>query len=539
MHVQIREPVLVTLYWLGRAAEGCVWYSGPNLDPTPFTGLLDQRTKCCAFLEHTVHLCTSVAGHTPPVDPADLGAGRPLKTPVTLGHGSDSESDTPTRRKVPDVHKDDMLARRTSVSEPRAAVPFNQYLPHRSAQGGYAPPPLPRPRRQEEGPRASWSTASSPVGGDRPLRRKVPDVHKDDMLARRTSVSEPRAAVPFNQYLPHRSAQGGYAPPPLPRPRRQEEGPRASWSTASSPVGGDRPLSAVRSCSEEYFLRPPPRASSTAPTSPTDRKSPSERSGEEEEEEEEEEAALLRTRAAFSLAGKPERGERRSLRAPTPSPRARASPSPPNSLPVPDAAVPVAMATGGAETTGASATSVSMIDMRADEEGRDPHCQARHQGIHSQYLRMRDDEHHWQDDLARWKTRRRSVSQDLMRKEEERKRMEQLMSGGGTSSQRRKSIKTYREIVEDKERREEELRLAYRSARSPEEAAVVLQRYTHRFSISEAVMERLQLPKLLDHSTSSTSSTSSSSPASPGQDPAPYDPDGPMRFLRQQSAPPP
>ena len=28
--------------------------------------------------------------------------------------------------------------------------------------------------------------------------------------------------------------------------------------------------------------------------------------------------------------------------------------------------------------------------------------------------------------------------------------MEQLMSGGGASAQRRKSIKTYREIVEDK-----------------------------------------------------------------------------------------
>ena len=83
-----------------------------------------------------------------------------------------------------------------------------------------------------------------------------------------------------------------------------------------------------------------------------------------------------------------------------------------------------------------------------------------------------------------------------------------------------------------RERREEELRLAYRSARSPEEAAVVLQRYTQRFSISEAVMERLQLPKLLDHGPASP--LSPLSPLGPA-----HDSDGPMRFLRQQSAPAP
>lgn len=53
-------------------------------------------------------------------------------------------------------------------------------------------------------------------------------------------------------------------------------------------------------------------------------------------------------------------------------------------------------------------------------------------------------------DLARWKNRRRSVSQDLIKKEEERKTMENLLTGEPCTSQRRRSIKTYREIVEDK-----------------------------------------------------------------------------------------
>lgn len=125
--------------------------------------------------------------------------------------------------------------------------------------------------------------------------------------------------------------------------------------------------------------------------------------------------------------------------------------------------------------------------------------------------------------------------------------MEQLMTGEPHNPARRRSIKTYREIVEDKERREEELRDAYRRARSHEEASCILQRYAQRFSISEAVLERLQLPKLLDRSVSADPSLPCSpfplslsltaSPTTP--DPFDEDPEGPLRFLRQQSAPPP
>lgn len=53
-------------------------------------------------------------------------------------------------------------------------------------------------------------------------------------------------------------------------------------------------------------------------------------------------------------------------------------------------------------------------------------------------------------DLARWKNRRRSTSQELIKKEEERKRMEKRMKGNGVNGNKRKSIKTYKEIVEEK-----------------------------------------------------------------------------------------
>ncbi|XP_073777864.1 LIM and calponin homology domains-containing protein 1 isoform X42 [Danio rerio] len=265
-------------------------------------------------------------------------------------------------------------------------------------------------------------------------QRKIPDVRKDDMLVRRTSCSEPRTAVPFNQYLPNKANQGSYVPPPVRRPRADRDESRKSWSNATSPVGGERPFRFSRSS---------------------------------------------------SVFDDPE--------------------------------------------------SVSMIDMRSEED-LSPHSQVRHELMHNQYNKLKEEEDHWQDDLAKWKSRRRSVSQDLIKKEEERKMMERLLSGDG-GSQRRKSIKTYREIVEEKERREQELHDAYRKARTPEEAAAVLHRYAQRFTISEAVLERLKLPKLLERSVSADPTRHSSLPISQDISSSFSASPNVLQYLRQQSLP--
>nr|XP_042697713.1 LIM and calponin homology domains-containing protein 1 isoform X5 [Chrysemys picta bellii] len=175
------------------------------------------------------------------------------------------------------------------------------------------------------------------------------------------------------------------------------------------------------------------------------------------------------------------------------------------------------------------AESVSMFDMRCEDEAvMQPHSKARHEKLQHIHNQLKEDEDRWQDDLARWKSRRRSASQDLIKKEAERKKMERLLSGGDGISERRKSIKTYREIVEEKERREKELYEAYKNARSHEEAESILQQYIERFTISEAVLERLEMPKILERSHSVEPNSSS-----PPKDP------NPMRYLRQQSLPPP
>ncbi|XP_057182608.1 LIM and calponin homology domains-containing protein 1 isoform X2 [Triplophysa rosa] len=262
-------------------------------------------------------------------------------------------------------------------------------------------------------------------------QRKMPDVDKDDMLVRRTSCSEQRTAVPFNQYLPNRSNQTSYLPTAVQHPRVGREENRKSWSNATSPVGGERPF------------------------------------------------RLSRTSSVFD-----------------------------------------------------DSESVSMIDMRSEEDLLPPHSQVRHELMHNQYNNMTEDDDRWQDDLARWKSRRRSVSQDLIKKEEERKMMERLMSGD-KCSQRRKSIKTYREIVEEKEHRERDLHEAYRNACTPEEASAVLQRYAQRFTLSEAILERLKLPKLLERSVSADPTRHSSLPVSPNIT------SNLLQYLRQQSLPAP
>uniref|UniRef100_UPI0037E97199 LIM and calponin homology domains-containing protein 1-like isoform X7 n=1 Tax=Semicossyphus pulcher TaxID=241346 RepID=UPI0037E97199 len=382
------KNVLITIYWLGRAANGCTSYNGPTLDLKEFEGLLSQMRKEAEEAESPKRSIRD-SGY---IDCWDSERSDSLSPPR---HGREDSFDS----------LDSFGSRSRQTPSPDVLVP-----------------------------RGSSDGRGSDSESDGPPHRKMPDVRKDDMLARRTSISEPRTAMPFNQYLPNKANQSGYVPAPLRKKRNdKEEGGRKSWSTATSPVGGERPL-----------------------------------------------------------------------------------------------------------------RSVSMIDMRGEEEAMlQPHSQVRHELMHNQYNKLKEEEDHWQDDLARWKNRRRSISQDLIKKEEERKMMERVMSGDTCITERRRSIKTYREIVQDKERREEELRGAYRRARTPEEASAILQRYAQRFSISESVLERLQLPKLLDRSISADPSYPCSpfplslSPSPTAPDPFDMDPNGPMKYLRQQSAPAP
>ncbi|KAF7707093.1 hypothetical protein HF521_018311 [Silurus meridionalis] len=383
------KNVLITIYWLGRAANSSATYNGPTLDLREFEGLLSQMRK--------------------EVEDWDS----PKRSIRDSGYIDCWESERSDSLSPPRHARDDSFDSLDSIGSRSRHTP--------SPDGLYA-------RGSSDG-RGSDSECDIPY-------RKFPDMRRDDMLARRTSCSEPRTAVPFNQYLPNRSNQTSYMPIPLRRQRTEREESCKSWSNATSPIGGER---------------------------------------------------------SFRF--------------------------------------------GRSDSVFDDAESMSMIDVRTEDDGLlPPHSHVRHELMHSQYSRMKEEDSQWQDDLARWKNRRRSVSQDLIKKEEERKKMERLLSLD-EGSQRRKSFKTYREIVEDKERRERELHEAYLRARTPEEAAAILQRYALRFTISEAILERLKLPRVLERSISADPTRYTSNSSDSVFFTSPSSPSNPLQYLRQQSLP--
>ncbi|XP_014642456.1 PREDICTED: LIM and calponin homology domains-containing protein 1 isoform X9 [Ceratotherium simum simum] len=374
------KNVLVTIYWLGKAANSCASYSGTTLNLKEFEGLLAQMRKETDDIE------------SPKRSIRDSGY-------IDCWDSERSDSLSPPRH-----GRDDSFDSLDSFGSRSRQTPSPDVVLRGSSDG-----------------RGSDSESDLP-------HRKLPDVKKDDMSARRTSHGEPKSAVPFNQYLPNKSNQTAYVPAPLRKKKAEREEYRKSWSTATSPLGGERPF--------RYGLR----------------------------------------------------------------------------TPVSD-----------------DAESTSMFDMRSEEEAAvQPHSRARQEQLQLINNQLREEDDKWQDDLARWKSRRRSASQDLIKKEEERKKMEKLLAGEDGTRERRKSIKTYREIVQEKERRERELHEAYKNARSQEEAEGILQQYIERFTISEAVLERLEMPKILERSHSTDPNLSSF-----------LDDPNPMKYLRQQSLPPP
>lgn len=360
------KNVLVTIYWLGKAANSCTSYSGATLDLKEFEGLLAQMRKETDDIE------------SPKRSIRDSGY-------IDCWDSERSDSLSPPRH-----GRDDSFDSLDSFGSRSQQTPSPDVVLRGSSDG-----------------RGSDSESDFP-------HRKIPDVKKDDMSARRISFGENKVFVPFNQYLPNKNNQTAYIPAPLRKKKAEREEYRKSWSTATSPLGGERPF-----------------------------------------------------------------------------------------------------------------RSMSMFDVRCDEAATtQPHSRVHQEQLQIVNNLLKEEDDQWQDDLARWKTRRRSASQDLIKKEQERKKMEKVLSGEDALSERRKSIKTYREIVEEKERREKELHEAYKNAKSQEEAEKILQKYIERFTISEAVLESLQMPKILERRHS----------VEPNKLSPPEDPN-PMKYLRQHSLP--
>ncbi|XP_010211355.1 PREDICTED: LIM and calponin homology domains-containing protein 1-like [Tinamus guttatus] len=486
---------------------------------SPKRSIRDSGYIDCWDSERSDSLSPPRHGRDDSFDSLDSFGSRSQQTPspdVVLrgssdGRGSDSETDLP-HRKMPDVKKDDMSARRTSHGEPKSAVPFNQYLPNKSNQTFYVPAPLRKKKAEREEYRNSWTTATSPLGdrpfstvtrdesqeqleishqqsGGRENKVKFPDPQRDDMLARRTGAFLKQSRPSVKQFLP------------MPFSKQQNK----QDTTRELDKKAKRPEECPQVCTN---------SSGKVATQP------------QQEHQQEQERCNLPPAGQNDIISTAQVGDH-SLNKVHSDETSNLQEVPEENKNETVSSKNEHLQTFGPRTAVSDdAESVSMFDMRCEDEAvTQPHSKARHEKLQNIHNQLKEDETRWQDDLARWKSRRRSASQDLIKKEAERKKMERLLSGEGTN-ERRKSIKTYREIVEEKERRERELHEAYKNAKSQEEAESILQQYIERFTISEAVLERLQMPKILERS-------HSVEPDSPLKDP------NPLRYLRQQSLPAP
>ncbi|XP_047672107.1 LIM and calponin homology domains-containing protein 1a isoform X5 [Tachysurus fulvidraco] len=428
----------------------------------------------------------------------------------------EEEEEEEEKERQPDLQKDDMMARRTGTFQKASGNAFNRFLPlPGTKKETHSADSVPNDSKSEardsfldrniktkrfkvgqrlqqvkSEPKVSSSAThketevlgsastcivrcdsynNDPDNGDEYNDGSLlPYLEKDDMLARKTGSYQKPSGNQFNAFLPK---PGGV------------HGKKKSVSgqyQANLKTGGQEKKNTQES-NHGYTLSPTPRSVTPPPAEVDDmpRKCPQILDGQK--------ADICMIGGEIDVVG----GAQAQSPLPLPDPDAR------HTFCLDDDVFPLTVSHKSSSVSDET-ESVSLIDMRDEEEDVDslsPHSQTRHEGLHNQYNKAKEEEDQWQDDLARWKNRRRSASQDLIRKEEERKMMEKLMTPGG-SSHRRKSIKTYKEIVEEKERREQELHELYCQASTPEEKAAILQRYALRFTISDAILEKLQLPKL-------------------------------------------
>ncbi|XP_051938421.1 LIM domain only protein 7 isoform X2 [Hippocampus zosterae] len=214
------KNVLITLYWLGRKAQGERSYDGPYLNFKAFEGLLGtalhkalqelsgQKGNCIQdsdlgdnwYSEREERHQLRGGGWHRREDSLDsldsLGSQTlSLSSDATLkgsseGCCSDAEADAAFKMSN---NKESLSYRRSVTLTPKVTTQFNQFLPTKDKATGYVPAPLRKKRTERnDDNRRSWANPVYMDEDDLPITRSksTNDVNEEPVLVRRQSQYE-------------------------------------------------------------------------------------------------------------------------------------------------------------------------------------------------------------------------------------------------------------------------------------------------------------------------------------------------------------